>query len=83
MNKTLDIALAKLRYSKNLKEWHANLGYSEVIELYKDGYRSRNEYYDYVKDELKKGRNSTVNMYYYRLGKNKPKFMFPLQKEND
>lgn len=79
MNKPLDIALAKLRYCKETKEWYAELGYSEVIELYKNGYRSRNEWYNYAKNELKNGRNSTVHMYYYKLGKNKPKFkLFPL-----
>ena len=83
MDKSLDIALGKLRYHRETKEWYATLGYAEVIALYKDGYRSRNEWYDYVKNEQKRGHNSMVNVSYYKTGKNKPKSNLPFNtKEN-
>ena len=76
MNKQLEIALAKLRPFLNTGNWYAVLSYSEILALYKDGYKECEvcPWIDYAKEELKLGKSGTLNTYWTKIGKHKPHF---------
>ena len=75
MDKTLEIALAKLRPFPKSKEWCACLGSAEIVALHKDGWgltKTNNYQYEDILKFMKAGENSRYWCYYDKIGDHKP-----------